>query len=119
MKGIPLEFDESARMDGADEFTIFAEIIVPLIKPVLIVAGLFSFTGSWTDCWWPVIVYTDVSKMPITAGLLLLQDIYGNYRMIGQLMGSALIAIIPTVMLFLFAQKYFIESMNLNAGIKG
>jgi len=49
----------------------------------------------------------------------LLQDIYGNYRMIGQLMGSALIAIIPTVMLFLFAQKYFIESMNLNAGIKG
>jgi multiple sugar transport system permease protein len=57
--------------------------------------------------------------MPITAGLLLLQDIYGNYRMIGQLMGSALIAIIPTVMLFLFAQKYFIESMNLNAGIKG
>lgn len=46
MKGIPLEFDESARMDGADEFTIFSEIIVPLIKPVLIVAGLFSFTGS-------------------------------------------------------------------------
>ena len=119
MKGIPLEFDESARMDGADEFTIFAEIIVPLIKPVLIVAGLFSFMGSWNDFLWPVIVYTDVSKMPITAGLLLLQDIYGNYRMIGQLMGSALIAIIPTVMLFLFAQKYFIESMNLNAGIKG
>ncbi|EME3477725.1 carbohydrate ABC transporter permease [Enterococcus faecium] len=119
MKGIPLEFDESARMDGADEFTIFSEIIVPLIKPVLIVAGLFSFTGSWNDFLWPVIVYTDVSKMPITAGLLLLQDIYGNYRMIGQLMGSALIAIIPTVLLFLFAQKYFIESMNLNAGIKG
>lgn len=119
MRGIPLEFDESARMDGADEFTIFLEIIVPMIKPVLIVTALFSFTGSWNDFLWPVIVYTDVNKMPITAGLLLLQDIYGNYRMIGQLMGSALIAIIPTVALFLFAQKYFIESMNLNSGIKG
>ena len=115
MRGIPLEFDESARMDGADEFTIFLEIIVPMIKPVLIVTALFSFTGSWNDFLWPVIVYTDVNKMPITAGLLLLQDIYGNYRMIGQLMGSALIAIIPTVALFLFAQKYFIESMKINS----
>ncbi len=119
MKSIPMEFDESARMDGAGEFTIYSEIILPLIKPILIVTGLFSFTGSWNDFLWPVIVYTDVEKMPITAGLLLLKDIYGNYRLIGQLMSSALIAVIPTVALFLVAQKYFIESMNLNAGIKG
>ncbi len=119
MKGIPKEFDESARMDGAGEFTIYSRIILPMIKPVLIVCGLFSFTGSWNDFLWPVIVYNDVNKMPITAGLLLLQDIYGNYRMIGQLMGSAFLAIIPTLLLFLFAQKYFVESMNLNSGVKG
>lgn len=119
MKGIPKEFDESARMDGAGEFTIYSKIIVPMIRPVLIVCGLFSFTGSWNDFLWPVIVYNDVEKMPITAGLLLLQDIYGNYRMIGQLMGSAFIAIIPTLLLFLFAQKFFVESMNLNSGVKG
>ncbi|WP_375178870.1 carbohydrate ABC transporter permease [Enterococcus rotai] len=119
MKGIPKEFDESARVDGADEFTIYSRIILPMIKPVLIVTGLFSFTGSWNDFLWPVIVYSDVEKMPITAGLLLLQDIYGNYRMIGQLMGSAFLAIIPTMLLFLFAQKYFVQSMNLNAGVKG
>ncbi|MBO0488169.1 carbohydrate ABC transporter permease [Vagococcus fluvialis] len=119
MKGIPKEFDESARMDGAGEFTIYSKIIVPMIKPVLIVSGLFSFTGSWNDFLWPVIVFNDVNKMPITAGLLLLQDIYGNYRMIGQLMGSAFLAIIPTLLLFLFAQKYFVESMNLNSGVKG
>lgn len=119
MKGIPKEFDESARVDGAGEFTIYARIILPMIKPVLIVCGLFSFTGSWNDFLWPVIVYSDVEKMPITAGLLLLQDIYGNYRMIGQLMGSAFLAIIPTMLLFLFAQKYFVQSMNLNAGVKG
>lgn len=119
MKGVPKEFDESARVDGAGEFTIYSRIILPMIKPVLIVTGLFSFTGSWNDFLWPVIVYSDVEKMPITAGLLLLQDIYGNYRMIGQLMGSAFLAIIPTMLLFLFAQKYFVQSMNLNAGVKG
>lgn len=119
MKNIPKEFDESARMDGAGDFTIFSKIILPMIKPVLTVCALFSFTGSWNDFLWPVIVYNDVQKMPITAGLLLLQDIYGNYQKVGQLMGSAFIAIIPTVLLFLFAQKYFVESMNFNAGIKG
>lgn len=119
LKGIPHDLDESARVDGAGDFRIYASIILPLIKPVLIVCGLFSFVGSWNDFLWPVIVYTDVDKMPITAGLLLLQDIYGNYRMIGQLMGSAIIAIIPTLLLFAFAQKYFIQSINLNSGIKG
>ncbi|MBP1913465.1 carbohydrate ABC transporter permease [Lederbergia galactosidilytica] len=119
MKGIPTELDESARVDGASDFRIFISVILPLIKPVLIVCGLFSFTGSWNDFLWPVIVYTDVDKMPVTAGLLLLQDIYGNYRMIGQLMGSAILAIIPTLLLFLFAQKYFVQSINLNSGIKG
>ncbi|MDR9856565.1 carbohydrate ABC transporter permease [Paenibacillus sp. VCA1] len=119
LKGIPGELDESARVDGAGDFRIYYSIILPLIKPVLIVCGLFSFVGSWNDFLWPVIVYTDVDKMPITAGLLLLQDIYGNYRMIGQLMGSAMLAIIPTLLLFAFAQKYFIQSINLNSGIKG
>jgi multiple sugar transport system permease protein len=119
MMGVPKDLDESARVDGAGDFRIYSSIILPLMKPVLIVCGLFSFTGSWNDFLWPVIVYTDVEKMPVTAGLLLLQDIYGNYRMIGQLMGSAILAIIPTLLLFLFAQKYFVQSINLNAGIKG
>ena len=101
MKGIPGELDESAKVDGASDFRIYYSIILPLVKPVLIVCGLFSFIGSWNDFLWPVIVYTDVEKMPITAGLLLLQDIYGNYRMIGQLMGSAILAIIPTLVLFI------------------
>lgn len=119
MNGIPRELDESARVDGAGDFRIYFSVILSLVKPVLIVCALFSFTGSWNDFLWPVIVYTDVDKMPVTAGLLLLQDIYGNYRMIGQLMGSAILAIIPTLLLFLFAQKYFVQSINLNSGIKG
>ncbi|WP_150275010.1 carbohydrate ABC transporter permease [Paenibacillus tepidiphilus] len=119
MRGIPKDLDESAHVDGAGHFRIYWSIIMPLVRPVLIVCALFSFTGSWNDFLWPVIVFTDVDKMPVTAGLLLLQDIYGNYRMIGQLMGSAILAIIPTLVIFLFAQKYFTQSINLNSGIKG
>ena len=118
MQGIPLEYDESAKMDGASDFTIYAKIILPLVKPVLIVTGMFSFVGSWNDFLWPTIVISDVKKMPITAGLQLLQDLYGNYVMIGQLMSAAVIAMIPTVLLFIFAQKYFIDSLNLNVGLK-
>ncbi len=119
MLGIPKDLDESARMDGATDFQIYSRVILPLIKPILIVCGLFSFIGSWNDFLWPIIVYTDVDKMPVTAGLLLLQDLYGDYRMIGQLMAGALLAIIPTLLLFVFAQKYFVQSLDLSAGIKG
>ncbi|MDZ4938498.1 ABC transporter permease subunit, partial [Clostridium perfringens] len=60
MMGVPKDLDESARVDGAGDFRIYSSIILPLMKPVLIVCGLFSFTGSWNDFLWPVIVYTDV-----------------------------------------------------------
>lgn len=118
MQGIPKEYDESARIDGASDFTIYFNIILPLVRPVLIVTGMFSFVGSWNDFLWPTIVMTQVKKMPITAGLQLLQDLYGNYNMIGQLMSAAVIAMIPTVLLFIFAQKYFMDSLNLNVGLK-
>ncbi|HJB24760.1 MAG TPA: carbohydrate ABC transporter permease [Candidatus Jeotgalibaca pullicola] len=118
MQGIPLEYDESAKMDGATDFTIYLKVILPLVRPVLIVTGMFAFVGSWNDFLWPTIVMSDVKKMPITAGLQLLQDLYGNYVMIGQLMSAAVIAMIPTVLLFIFAQKYFMDSLNLNVGLK-
>lgn len=119
MLGIPKSYDESARMDGATDFQIYSKIMLPLIKPSLIVAGIFSFTGSWNDFLWPTIVLNDVNKLTVTAGLQLLQDIYGNYMVIGQLMGSALLAMIPTMLLFIFAQKYFMDAMDLNIGVKG
>lgn len=119
MLGIPKEYDESAKIDGASDFYIYYKIIVPLIKPVLTVVALFAFTGSWNDFLWPTIVMTDVERMPITAGLSFLQGQYGGFQYIGQLMASATFAIIPTFIIFLFAQKYFLESLSLNSGVKG
>lgn len=117
MAGIPKEFDESARVDGASEFQIFIKIILPLIKPILTVVALFTFTGAWNDFLWPSIVFNDIEKMPITPGLQLLQGMYQT--VVGVSTAAALIAIVPTFILYLFTQKYFLESMSLSSGVKG
>lgn len=114
--GIPKELDESAVIDGANEFQIFYHIILPLIKPVLTVVALFSFTGSWNDFLWPSIVMSDIDKLPITPGLQLLQGQYMTYPGVGA--AGALLALIPTFLLYLVAQKSFMESMSLQSGIK-
>lgn len=119
MKGIPMEFDESARIDGASEFMIYRKIIVPMIRPILTVVALFTFTGSWNDFLWPSIVFNDIDKMTVTAGLQLLKGLYNTYQQVGNLMASASLALVPTFLLFLFAQKYFLESLSLSSGVKG
>jgi multiple sugar transport system permease protein len=117
MTGIPKEFDESARVDGATEFQIFIKIILPLLKPILTVVALFTFTGAWNDFLWPSVVFNDIDKMPITPGLQLIQ---GMYQLdVGHALAAALIAIIPTFILYLFTQKYFLESLSLSSGVKG
>jgi multiple sugar transport system permease protein len=117
MSGIPKEFDESARVDGASEFQIFIKIILPLIKPILTVVALFTFTGAWNDFLWPSIVFNDIEKMPITPGLQLLQGMYQS--VVGVSTAAAIIAMVPTFILYLFTQKYFLESLSLSSGVKG
>lgn len=117
MDNIPKDYDEAAQIDGAGDFTIFTKIILPLIKPVLLVVTLFTFTGSWNDFLWPSIVFNDIEKMPITSGLQLLQGMYQSQPTL--LMAGALVAIVPTFVLYLFAQKYFLTSMSLSVGVKG
>lgn len=116
--GIPTEFDEAAKIDGAGEFDVFLRVIFPMLKPVLTVVALFSFTGVWNDFLWPTIVFNDVEKMPLTAGLQLLQGAYGGFQ-IGPILAGASLAMIPTFVLYLFAQKYFLQSMSLSSGVKG
>lgn len=116
MDGIPKELDESAVVDGANKFQIFWYIILPLSRPILTVVALFSFTGSWNDFLWPSIVMSDIDKLPITPGLQLLQGQYMTYPGVGT--AGAILALIPTFILYMFAQKYFMESMSLNSGIK-
>lgn len=118
MLGIPKDFDEAARIDGAGEFTIYARVILPMLRPILTVVALFSFTGQWNDLLWPHIVFNDVKRMPLTPGLQLLMGAYGNF-FLGAIMTGAVLAVIPTFLLYIFAQKYFLQSLSLSAGVKG
>lgn len=117
MDNIPTTYDEAARVDGANDFVIFWKIILPLSKPVLYVVALFTFTGSWNDFLWPSIVFNDINSMPITPGLQLLQGMHTSQPTM--LMAGALIAIVPTFILYLFSQKYFLQWMSLSVGVKG
>lgn len=116
MLGIPRSFDESAKIDGANEFQIFYRIILPNIRPVLTVVALFSFTGTWNDFLWPSVIINDIDKLPITPGLQLLQGQYITYPGLGT--AGALISLIPAFLLYLFAKKYFMQSLSLSSGIK-
>lgn len=116
MMNIPKESDESAFVDGANRWQVFWYIVLPNCKPVLTVVALFSFTGSWNDFLWPSIVMSDVDMLPITPGLQFLQGQYLTYPGIGS--AGALLALMPTFILFLAVQDKFMQSMSLNSGIK-
>lgn len=115
--GIPKDLDEAARIDGASYLQIYTRIILPLSRPVLTVVALFSFTGSWNDFLWPSIVMNDIDRMPLTPGLKLLQGAFA--AQLGPLSAGAVIAIVPPIILYLFAQKYFLSGINLSSGVKG
>lgn len=115
--GIPKEFDEAAFMDGANEWTIFTKIILPLSRPVLTIVALFAFTASWNDFLFPTVIINNVDKMTLTTGLRLLQDVYGSW--FGRMFAGAILAMIPTFVIYAFSQKYFLEGLVLSSGVKG
>lgn len=115
-KAIPDELDEAARIDGANHLQVYWHIIMPLLKPALTVVALFTFTAAWNDFLWPSIVLTDVENMAITPGLQLLQGQYETYPGIST--AGALVALLPMLGIFIFAQKYFMEALHMTSGIK-
>ncbi|MCL2249092.1 MAG: carbohydrate ABC transporter permease [Oscillospiraceae bacterium] len=117
MYGIPNELLESAKIDGAGEFRVFAQIVIPLCKPILTVVGLFSFTGVWNDFLWPSIAIKDIAGLTLTPGLQLARDPF--VARIGDMSAITLIAIVPMVVLFLCTQRYFIRGVSLSSGVKG
>jgi len=115
--GIPDSIIESAKIDGANDLRIFFRIIIPLARPILIAVGLFCFTGNWNDFIWPSIAINNLDRLPLTAGLQLVKGVYGVQ--VARISTVAVVAIAPMIVLYAFAQKYFINSISLTAGLKG
>jgi multiple sugar transport system permease protein len=107
---IPRDLDAAARIDGASEFRIFRSVILPNAIPALMTLGVFVFVNNWNDLLWPL-VFTNSKEMgTITSGLTLLTG-PGGIIPHGVMMAGSLVAIVPLVVIFLFVQRRFIESI--------
>ncbi|PKK96355.1 MAG: sugar ABC transporter ATP-binding protein [Tenericutes bacterium HGW-Tenericutes-3] len=115
-KGIPKELSESAIIDGANHFQIFTRIMLPLTKPAIITVMLFTFMGSWNDYFGPLIFLSNPDHWTLALGLRAFQLQYGGR--FDLMMAAAILIMLPTLVIFFFAQKQFIEGITFS-GIKG
>lgn len=113
---IPKELDESAKIDGANNFRMFYRIILPQMVPILVVVGINSFLGSWNDLLWPRIVNTESIWNTMTSGLSMITSAFD--RKYGIIAAATVISAVPVLLLFIIAQKYIIKGISATSGMK-
>jgi multiple sugar transport system permease protein len=114
---IPMELSEAAKIDGAGEFRIFLDVILPLAKPALGVVALFTFMATWNDFLGPLIYLSDPRTYTLALGLQAYQSVNGGTPW-NLLMAATLMVVAPVIIVFFFAQKLFIQGIA-TSGLKG
>lgn len=107
---IPNDLSEAARIDGASEFRVFADIVLPLARPAVTVIALFTFMGTWNDFLGPLIFLTDQNTFTLSLGLQAYQTQHGGTPW-NLLMAASLLVILPIIVVFFFAQKTFVHGI--------
>ncbi|MGL4344653.1 MAG: carbohydrate ABC transporter permease [Cellulosilyticaceae bacterium] len=107
---VPMDIRESGRIDGAGEFRIWLQLILPMVKPTIAVIGLFQFMGFWNDFLWPIIIFDDSSKYPLSAALTLLNGQF-SYNF-GWIAAGTTLSVIPIILIFIICQNQFIDGMS-------
>jgi multiple sugar transport system permease protein len=114
--GIPRDLEDAAKLDGAGPWRIYWSIYLPLCKPALATVAIFTFLLQWNELLRPLIFLSSPDKLPLTVGLAALRSQYStSWNLI---MAGALISIIPMLILFVFAQRYFVRGVAAS-GLKG
>ena len=108
---IPKDLDNAARIDGAGEFRIFAQIILPNAVPAILTVGMFNFMGNWNDLLWPLIMTSKPETRTITAGLAMLTGHGSSVTPYAVVMAGELISALPLLIVFFFVQKRFVEGI--------
>ena len=114
-KQIPMELEDAARIDGASTFQIYWHIMLPHVKPALAAVGIFSFLDSWNDLFGPLIFINSIELQTLPVALKLFQGEF--FSQTNVLMAGATITIIPVLVIFFVAQRYFIQGITMT-GIK-
>jgi ABC-type glycerol-3-phosphate transport system permease component len=116
MRGIPNDLEDAAKIDGCGFLRIYWYVILPLIKPTMAAIAIFTFMGVWNDFMGPLIYLSDHRLYPLSLGLFSLNiQAGGNF---GMMMAGSLLMTMPVILIFFFAQKYFIQGITLT-GMKG
>lgn len=114
---LPAELADAARMDGVGEFGIFLRIMTPLVKPALITIAVFQIEAAWNGFLWPLMITSSNDLRPLQLGLALFSQNPSHIQW-AYLMAGTTLATLPMVLMFVFAQKRFVEGMA-NVGLKG
>ena len=113
---VPQELEEAARIDGASTLRVLWNVILPLSKPALLTIGIFTFWWNWNSFFEPFVYVNNIKNFTVTVGLAFFKGQYVyNYHW---LMAAGMTTIIPIIVLFFLAQRYFIEGIQLT-GLKG
>ncbi len=115
-ESLPRELEESALIDGANQFTIFTRIMLPLAKPALAAVAIFTFLNGWNDFIGPLLYLNSPEKFTVAIGLATFRSVMRTRYDL--LMAASAAMILPIVVLFFFAQRYFIQGVVLS-GLKG
>ncbi|MDA9503841.1 sugar ABC transporter permease [Bradyrhizobium sp. CCBAU 11386] len=110
-KSIPDDIVHAARLDGLSEFAIVWKIMVPMAVPAVIAFAVFSVVGHWNDLFWPLIAVREESLMPPSLGITVFADKEAGDDY-GPLMAAATIVVLPLVVAFVAAQKWFVVGMT-------
>ncbi len=113
---IPDEILDAARVDGATEWVVFWRVVLPISTPVMAVLGILFFTTAWNDFIWPLVVMTEDNKFPVALGLPTLLGPYSQEY--GAVMAGSFLSTLPIIIVFLIAQRRFIEALTAGA-VKG
>ncbi len=115
-RGIPLDYDEAARMDGASSLRIWWQVILPLSTPVIGTLTILTFNDTWNDFLWPLVVTGSDNMRTIPVGLAYFVGQYSTSW--GLLMAGAVIALLPILIVYLIAQNSFVQGIALS-GVAG
>jgi multiple sugar transport system permease protein len=113
---LPTELFDAAKIDGAHTIRIFWQIYLPLAKPALATLGVFTFMGTWNDLLTPLIYLNSMDKYTVSIALTLFRGQYGETHW-PTLMAASLVSILPTLLLYIVAQRYFVQGIA-TSGLK-
>ena len=116
MRTIPPDYMDAARIDGAGVWRIWRQVMLPLCAPALATLAVTNFMDSWNDYLWPLLMLTDKAKMTLPIALSTLNGQYDTEYNV--MMAGSLISMIPIILIYIFAQKYFKHGL-MAGGVKG